>query len=151
MLARARLYEARVRRDHHFKVARSLVDRFDLIAIENLDVNTLGRSMLAKDILDQGWAQFRSILSDKAEEAGRQLVLVNPRSTSQTCSGCYRLVSKTLRVRTHSCSECGLMLDRDVNAARNILRLGASLQGTAPAESPLRLPGAARPHVESSG
>jgi putative transposase len=150
-LARARLHEARVRRDHHFKVARSLVNRFDLIAIENLDVGALGRSMLAKDVFDQGWAQFRSILSDKAEEAGRQMVLVNPRRTSQACSGCNRLVSKTLTVRIHSCSHCGLTLDRDVNAARNILRLGASQQDAAPAESPMRPFGAARLRVESSG
>lgn len=88
----------------------------------------LAESPLAKDVRDQAWAQFRSILADKAEEAGRQLVLVNPMNTSQACSNCGVLPSepKTLSIRTHECAECGLALDRDVNAARNILRLGES-------------------------
>lgn len=130
----ARLKEARVRRDHHFKVARSLVERFDLICIEDLNFKALADSTLAKDVRDQAWAQFASILADKAEEAGRLLVCVNPDNTSQMCSNCNEIVAKTLSTRMHSCA-CGLTLDRDVNAARNILRLGASRQRSAAAES----------------
>lgn len=133
-LARARLHEARVRRDHHFKTARSLVERYDVVCIEDLHVKGLADSILAKDVRDQAWGQFARILADKAEEAGRLVVLVNPKNTSQICSGCERLVPKALGVRTHACS-CGLTLDRDVNAARNILRLGASQQPRSAAES----------------
>jgi putative transposase len=127
-LAHARMREARVRRDHHFKVAVSLVEEFDLIAIERLNVMGLISGTLAKDCQDAAWGQFTSIVSDKAEEAGRTLVFVNPKHTSQLCSGCGQTVTKTLSERWHSCSHCGLQLDRDVNAARNVLRLGASQQ-----------------------
>lgn len=135
-LARARLREARVRRDHHFKVARSLVIRFDVIAIEALNVRGLVGGRLAKDCRDAAWGQFTSILADKAEEAGRILVLVNPRGTSRVCSGCQRTVAKTLSERRHLCSHCGLQLNRDINAARNVLRLGVSQQRVMAAESP---------------
>lgn len=148
-LARIRLKEALIRRDHHFKVAHSLVERFDLICVEDLAVKGLADSKLAKDVRDQAWAQFTGILADKAEEAGRSLVLVDPKNTSQMCSGRGRIAPKRLSVRTHSC-ECGLDLDRDVNAARNILRLGASQQGSAPAESPTTR-GRARELVEPWG
>lgn len=131
-LARARLKEARVRRDHQFKLAKTLTDRFDLICLEDLNVKGLADSFLAKDVRDQAWGQFTSILTDKAAEAGRIVVLVNPRNTSQMCSDCEHVpkTRKPLSQRTHSCNECGLTLDRDVNAARNILRLGGSQQRT---------------------
>jgi putative transposase len=138
-LARARLKEARVRRDHHFKLAKRLTDEFDLICLEDLNVKGLADSNLAKDVRDAAWGQFVSILTDKAAEAGRSLVLVNPRNTTQTCSGCGHLPGKrkTLSVRMHACTECGLRLDRDVNAARNILRLGESQQRTPGCETQL--------------
>jgi putative transposase len=128
-LARARLKEARIRRDHHFKVANSLVRKFDIICLEDLNIRTLANSTLAKDVRDQAWGQFVNILGDKAEEAGRLLVFVNPKNTSQMCSNCTQIVPKGRSERVHSCS-CGLVVDRDVNAARNILRLGASQQRT---------------------
>jgi putative transposase len=127
LLARARRKEARIRRDHHFKVARSLVQRFDVICVEALNIRTLADSNLAKDVRDQAWGGFGRILADKAEEAGRRLVLVNPKNTTQMCSNCGQIVPKGRGERIHSC-RCGLVLDRDVNAARNILRLGASQQ-----------------------
>ena len=138
-LAAARLKETRVRRDHQFKLAKRLTDEFDLICIEDLNVKGLADSFLAKDCRDAAWGQFARILADKAEEAGRQLVRVNPRNTSQMCSGCGAPPAerKTLSIRTHECGECGLTLDRDVNAARNILRLGASQQRTTGCETPL--------------
>ena len=85
--------------------------------------------MLARSVNDAGWGMFLAKLAYKAEEAGGQLVRVNPNGTSQVCSlcGCLPDVPKTLAARIHSCPHCGLVIDRDVNAARNILRLGLSL------------------------
>ena len=84
---------------------------------------------LNKSIQDAGWAQFRQILTFKAECAGKQVIAVPPAYTSQTCSGCGEIVQKSLSVRTHVCASCGLILDRDENAARNIQWAGQALQG----------------------
>ena len=70
------------RRDFHHQVARQLINRYDVIACENLTITGLARSMLAKPITDVGWGSFLSILSDKAAEAGREIVRVNPKGTS---------------------------------------------------------------------
>jgi len=120
LLARQREREANRRRDHAHKTARMLVQRFDVIAVENLNVRGLAKGMLARDCNDQGWATFLAYLHDKAESAGREIILVNPSNTSQACSACGTLVPKTLGVRVHLCA-CGYRADRDVNAARNIL------------------------------
>lgn len=109
------------RRDFHWKTARSLVQRFDTIAVEDLNVSGLARSTLAKSVHDAGWGGFLHALAVKAEEAGRIIVAVDPRGTSQVCSGCGVEVRKSLAMRVHDCPSCGLTLDRDVNAARNIL------------------------------
>lgn len=119
-LARQREREANRRRDHAYKTARGLVERFDLIAVEDLNCRGLAKGMLARDCNDQGWAAFVARLEEKAEEAARQVVRVDARNTSQACSACGRLVPKALGVRVHSCA-CGYSADRDVNAARNIL------------------------------
>ena len=76
--------------------------------------------------MEQASGMFRSLLDYKAIEAGVEIVVVNPRNTSQACSGCGKFVLKDLSVRLHVCPTGGLTLDRDVNAARNILRLGHS-------------------------
>lgn len=76
---------------------------------------------LSKSISDAGWATFFELLSAKAEEAGRIVKKVAPQGTSQNCSGCGERVPKTLAVRVHRCPACGLVLDRDNNAALNIL------------------------------
>lgn len=114
---------ARVRRDHHFKTALDLVRRYDLIAAEDLNVRGLARTRLAKSVTDAGWGQFLDVLAGAAESANRTLVLVDPRGTSQACSGCGCIPEKPkgLGDRVHDCPDCGLVLDRDVNAARNIL------------------------------
>lgn len=127
---------ARIRRDHHFKTALDLVRRYDVVVVEDLNVAGLARSALAKAIADAGWGQFLSILASKAEEAGRQVIAVDPRGTSQVCSGCGCVPErrKTLRDRIHSCPDCGLTIDRDVNAARVILkRAGAPPTASGPA------------------
>lgn len=119
----ARLYAKvrNVRRDMHHKVARSLVTRYAAIAAESLNVAGMLRNRrLARRIADAGWGQFISILCSKAEGAGCKVVLVDAKNTSQQCSSCGEIVRKSLAVRVHRC-ECGCVLDRDVNAARNIL------------------------------
>lgn len=112
------------RRDFHHKTARKLVNENDMIAAEKLNIAGLVRNNhLSKAISDAGWGAFLNILRDKAESAGRAYVEVNPSGTSQRCSGCDAVVQKSLSVRVHSCPSCGLVIDRDVNAARNILKL----------------------------
>jgi putative transposase len=103
----------------------ALVKRADLIAVEDLKVSNIVRHpTLARSISDASWSKFVSMLDYKAEKAGGHLVRVDPRNTSQKCSGCGDLVPKLLAVRTHACPSCGLVIDRDYNASLNILRAG---------------------------
>ncbi|MDQ4119881.1 MAG: transposase [Acidobacteriota bacterium] len=118
----------RQRADFQHKQSRELINNFGLIAVEDLSLTGLGKSRLAKQIKDAAWGSFFQKLAYKAESAGRVVVKVNPRNTSQNCSGCGLKVEKTLPTRIHDCKSCGLVLDRDENAAINILRLGSSLQ-----------------------
>lgn len=115
----------RVRRDFHHKTALGLIRRYDVIAVEDLNVAGMVRCRsFARSISDAGWSSFTQILRDKAEQAGRLVVAVNPRGTSQVCSECGAEVRKTLAQRIHDCPHCGYVADRDVNASRNILALG---------------------------
>jgi putative transposase len=129
VLAKAQQHIANQRKDFHHKTALGLVRRFGLIAHEDLNLRGIARSSLAKSTHDAGWAGFLAILAHKAAEAGVTVVAVNPRNTTQACSGCGTLppVRLTLADRVHTCS-CGLTLDRDENAARNIRALGLSVQ-----------------------
>lgn len=112
------------RRDYWHKVARSLVRQHDLIAVEDMRLAFMTRnSHLSLSAHDAGLNEWRQYLNYKAEEAGVKVVAVNPRNTTQTCSGCGNWVAKDLSVRVHMCTACGLTVDRDVNAARNILNL----------------------------
>jgi len=79
---------------------------------------------LAKSIQDAGWGRFVGMLRYKEEETGGRVVFVDPRGTSQRCSGCGEVVVKSLSVRVHMCPFCGLVLDRDLNASRNVLEIG---------------------------
>jgi putative transposase len=128
LLARQHERIRNVRLDHAHKLSRRLVFDFGLIAVENLKIGGLAHGPLAKDVTDQGWASFLTKLEYKAAEAGTGLIRVPPAGTSQRCSACGVVVPKPLSERTHRCSECGLTIDRDTNAARNILRLGLSRQ-----------------------
>lgn len=109
----------------------SLVKQYDGFAIEDLNVQQMlisepkdSKRRLRQGIRDSGWSLFGSCLAAKAEEAGLPLVRVNPKGTTQKCSGCGSLVRKELKDRVHDCPACGLVLDRDENAARNIYDLG---------------------------
>lgn len=122
VVARQHEHVANQRRDHAFKVARRLVTRYGRIAVEDLQIKNMVRNRrLARSISDASWGQFIGILRSKAVEAGCVVVSVNPRSTSQDCSACGTSVPKGLAERVHGCA-CGLVLGRDVNAARNILQ-----------------------------
>jgi putative transposase len=115
----------RQRRDFQHKTALALVRQYDTIYLEDLRVANMVRNRhLSKSISDASWAQFRTILSFKAVCAGRRVVAIPPAYTSQDCSSYEERVYKALSVRTHICPRCGLVLDRDKNAALNILRLG---------------------------
>ncbi len=84
----------------------------------------LKNRLLSRAIADAGWSAFIDILALKAENAGARVVKVSPRFTSQRCFECGEIVRKSLSVMTHVCGSCGYAADRDVNAARNILRAG---------------------------
>jgi putative transposase len=145
----SRIHERIRNRRHDFvhQLSRKIVNRFGLIAVEKLNVKNMSKSPapkqalrelrceylpngasakagLNKSILDAAWPMFRFCLAYKAESASRQYAEVNPAWTSQDCSGCGRRVKKTLQERVHFCPMCGLSLDRDTNAARNILKIG---------------------------
>jgi len=130
----SRIHERIRNRRHDFchQNARRIVNRFGIIAVEKLSVKSMvGNHCLAKSISDASWSQFRSVLTSKAESAGRKVLAVNPAYTSQDCSGCgYRpdgregRTKKKLSDRWHLCPMCGLSVDRDTNAAVNILALG---------------------------
>jgi putative transposase len=120
------------RADFAHQHSRRLVNHFDLIAIEDLAVARMMHTHhhgLVKSIHDAAWNQFTTYLADKAAWAGRRLVAVNPAYTSQDCSGCGQRHVRSLSDRTYTCLCCGLVLDRDLNAARNILRLAQESVG----------------------
>jgi putative transposase len=113
------------RGDFTHQHSRRIVNQFDLIALEDLAVNRMAHHhCLAKSIHDGAWSQFADLLSYKAAWAGRRCVAVNPAYTSQDCSQCGHRQPLTLSDRTYTCPCCGLVLDRDLNASVNILRLG---------------------------
>jgi putative transposase len=107
--------------------SRKLINRYGLIVFEKLDINKMqanGNRTINKGIADVAWGQFVSRTHVKAEEAGRGFILVDPKNTTQQCSGCGSIVKKDLSVRVHECPNCGLKIDRDLNAAINILARG---------------------------
>jgi putative transposase len=130
LLQKQHRHIANQRRDFHHKTARSLVNRYGMVAHEDLNVAGIARTRLAKSTHDVGWAGFLAVLTHKAEEAGVTVIAVPPHKTTQMCSACEQIpeVKKTLSDRVHSCPFCGYTADRDVNAAQNVLRLGRSLQ-----------------------
>lgn len=120
------------RKDFAHKLSCQLVNNFGLMVFEKLNTkNMLQNHCLAKSIQDAAWSQLMQYTTYKAENAGREVVLVEPRNTSKICSRCDAMVEKSLSVRVHACPVCGLIIDRDQNAAINILGLGLQSLGTA--------------------
>ena len=120
-LGKIHLKISRQRKDHAVKLARCVIRSNDLVAYEDLRVRNMVRNhCLAKSISDAGWYQFRIWLEAFGRIFGRVTVAVNPAHTSQECSSCGVVVKKSLSTRTHAC-QCGCVMDRDHNAALNIL------------------------------
>ena len=129
ILGKRHLKISRQRKDHAVKLARCVVQSNDLIAYEDLRIKNLVKNhCLAKSINDASWYQFRVWLEYFGQVFKKLTVAVNPQYTSQECSSCSEIVKKTLSTRTHVC-RCGCVMDRDENAARNILRRGLGTVG----------------------
>ena len=127
------------RKDFAHKTARKLVDRFDLIAFENLQIkNMVQNHHLAKSIMDAGWYQLQTLTASKAEEAGKQVKLCIAAGTSQTCHVCGNKQKMTLRDRVFRCNQCGNVENRDTNSANVVLnRCTAGIAGIEACESGL--------------
>ncbi|NEP62485.1 MAG: transposase [Symploca sp. SIO2G7] len=127
----ARIHQriGRIRENFHYNTAHKLVKQYDLIAVEDLNIRGLARTRLSKSILDAAWGRFINILEAVAVKRGVRVVAVHPHGTSQNCSNCGVKVPKTLSVRLHECHKCGVTLDRDENAAINILNRALSEVG----------------------
>lgn len=123
---------ANLRRSHHFQIAHKLILAYGLIAVEGLNIQVMVKSRrFSRAISDVAWGGFLGVLAHKAQKTGAIFVAVNPKGTSQECSGCGETVPKKLSDRQHDCPCCGLVLDRDVNAAKNILARGLARIGPA--------------------
>ncbi len=151
LLAKKQQHVRRQRTDFHHKTALMLVRTYDVVYYEAIQPANLSRrpapmpdgiggylpngakakAGLNKSIHDAGWGHFLSLLTFKAAWAGKRVEAVNPAYTSQDCSGCGDRIQKSLSVRTHVCTTCGLVMDRDENAARNIQWRGQRLRGLA--------------------
>ena len=131
-LARLHAKIANKRATFLHQVSARIANTYDLIIAEDLRVaNMVKNGHLARSISDASWTKFLELLAYKVEKTGATFIKVNPKMTSQDCSGCGVTVRKGLSVRVHSCPECGLVLDRDHNAALNILRMGVLAHGGA--------------------
>jgi putative transposase len=142
LLKRAHRHVANQRKDMQHKAARKIVDTYGAVAVEALSLDNMSKrpaplnnedgtyapngaaakAGLNKSMQDAGWGHFLAILTHKAEEAGVVMVTVNPAGTNQHCSGCGARCPKTRADRWHECAACGLSIQRDHNAARNILQ-----------------------------
>lgn len=128
-LGRVHLKISRRREEHAKRIARCVTQSNDLIAYEDLRIKNLVKNhCLAKSINDAGWYQFRKWLEHFGVKFGKITIAVNPALTSQECSCCGAIVKKSLSTRTHIC-KCGFILDRDWNAALNILKVALSTVG----------------------
>nr|HET6904943.1 transposase [Ktedonobacteraceae bacterium] len=140
-VAKTHLKINRQRRDHHFKTAKPYAEGYHRVVVEDLQItNMVKNHHLSKSIMDASWSAFLAILEAKAENAGHQVIRVNPRFTTQICSKCGELIQKSLSVRTHICTSCGYVADRDANAAKNILVKGRAFpSGTVSVGIPVEL------------
>jgi putative transposase len=129
ILGKRHLKISRQRKDHAVKLARCVITSNDVVAYEDLRIKNMVRNhCLAKSINDASWYQFRAWLEYFGKVFGKITVAVTPNGTSQECSSCGTVVKKSLSTRTHAC-QCGCVLDRDHNAARNILSRGLGTVG----------------------
>jgi putative transposase len=164
-VARQHAQVADARRDFLHKTSTALIQRFDVIAVEDLNVRGMTsnggarKRGLNRSIAQTGWAEFRAMLAYKAERTGRSLIVVDRwYPSSKTCSGCgHMLASLSLGTRRWQCPSCGARHDRDTNAAKNVLAAGLAVTACGadvrPQGTSLRLsavkqePLAARPEI----
>jgi putative transposase len=143
--ALARIHERIRNRRHDFvhQTARRLINRYGIIAVEKLNVKGMVKNhCLAKSLSDASWSMFRTVLTSTAESAGREIYAIDPAHTSQDCHACGYRAKKTLRERWHHCPMCSASLDRDTNAAINILNKAINLTGTTVSQvTPVEAPG----------
>jgi len=135
----ARLHEkiGNRRTDFLHKESRKITDTYGTVYFEDLKIGNMVRNRcLAKSISDAGWGRFIGMIAYKEEESGGRLIKVNPGGTTQKCSRCGERVSKTLSDRIHECPSCGLIMDRDLNAALNILARGREIRRGPPESRP---------------
>jgi putative transposase len=130
-------YQRQTNRRNNFahQESRKLVNQYQFIAFEDLNITDMqqnGNKTINQGIADVAWGQFVQYTTYKAERAGRGVALVDPRGTTQMCSGCGEIVPKDLHIRVHDCPCCGLRLSRDHNAALNILARGLASVGLDP-------------------
>ena len=136
----ARRHEKIVNRRTDFlhKASRKIADTYETVYVEDLKITNMVRNhCLAKSISDAGWGRFIGMIAYKEEESGGQLIKVNPRNTTQMCSRCGEKVEKSLSDRIHKCPNCGLIMDRDHNAALNILVRGREIRREPPEFRPV--------------
>ena len=129
----ARLHEkiANIRKDFLHKTANSLLSKYSLLALEDLRIKEMAMQGHGKNINDAAWNMFVHILCYKAESAGCRVVFVDPKNTTKACSSCGEITEKSLYERIHKCQNCGLSIDRDLNASINILtRATAGMTGS---------------------
>lgn len=120
-LARVHRQIKNMRLDFLHKTANYYINKFKTLCVEKLNIrNMVKNKHLSKSISDASWGTFVELLLCKAADAGREVIQVDPKGTSQNCSSCGETVKKSLAVRIHRCPHCGLEMDRDENAARNI-------------------------------
>ncbi|MGQ9782318.1 MAG: RNA-guided endonuclease InsQ/TnpB family protein [Nitrososphaeria archaeon] len=125
LLAKAWRKVRRERNDFAHKLSHQLSQSYGIVVFKDLDINGMVKNYsLASETMDSTWDKLRKFIAYKATRHGGWVILVNPGGTSQKCSGCDVVVLKDLSVRVHNCPHCRLVFDRDVNTARNILRLG---------------------------
>ena len=111
------------RSDFLHKISKNLSEEYTLFALEKLNINSMIKGhRFAKSIKDASWGRFLQLLSYKAESANLKVVLVNPKNTSKVCSKCGNIRHIELSNRVYDCKLCGLLMDRDINAAVNILK-----------------------------
>ncbi len=139
VLRRAHQRAADARRNYLHHVSKWLVSKYDLIAHEDLKIKEMSESRFGKSIMDAAWSILLFQMRYKAESAGVHVIAVNPRGTTQSCSGCGEIVPKKIWQRTHDCPKCGLKLGRDHNAGLNVLSRGIRDAGFFPSQCTYRL------------
>ena len=128
---------ANLRKDQHHKATAEIVRQNSFIVVGNVNAKAMAQTKMAKSVLDASWSGFRNQLRYKSQQARGTFLEVNEAWTSQTCSCCGAVPSSSpkgmgsLGIREWGCSSCGARHDRDVNAVRNILKLGLSAQAHA--------------------